>query len=103
MGVIARTIIPVAIPLRRCWFKCLAAVKMSGTPVGLRPRISRKPDAACALAEIMADAAVKAGAPKGLISCLADADHSTRTGELMRHPDTSVVLLPAVREWCEAA
>src|SRR4029077_3591459 len=42
-------------------------------------------------AEVMAEAAVKAGAPKGLISCLSLPTIQS-TGELMRHPDVSVVL-----------
>jgi len=88
MGVIA-AIIPVTNPTSTVLFKCLAAVKSGNAVVcAPHPRAAR-----CSMraAEIMADAAVKAGAPKGLISCLATPTIQS-TGELMRHPDTSVVL-----------
>ena len=39
----------------------------------------------------MADAAVKAGAPRGLISCLSNVTLEA-TGELMRHPDVALVM-----------
>jgi acetaldehyde dehydrogenase (acetylating) len=88
MGVIA-AIIPVTNPTSTVLFKCLAAVKSGNAVVcAPHPRAAR-----CSMraAEIMADAAVKAGAPKGLISCLS-APTIQSTGELMRHPDTAVVL-----------
>ena len=88
MGVIA-AIIPVTNPTSTVLFKCLAAVKSGNAVVcAPHPRAAR-----CSLraAEIMADAAVKAGAPKGLISCLSVPTIQS-TGELMRHPDVSVVL-----------
>jgi acetaldehyde dehydrogenase (acetylating) len=88
MGVIA-AIIPVTNPTSTVLFKCLAAVKSGNAVVcAPHPRAAR-----CSMraAEIMADAAVKAGAPKGLISCLS-APTIQSTGELMRHPHTSVVL-----------
>jgi acetaldehyde dehydrogenase (acetylating) len=88
MGVIA-AIIPVTNPTSTVLFKCLAAVKSGNAVVcAPHPRAAR-----CSMraAEIMADAAVKAGAPKGLISCLSTPTIQS-TGELMRHPDTAVVL-----------
>ena len=88
MGVIA-AIIPVTNPTSTVLFKCLAAVKSGNAVVcAPHPRAAR-----CSMraAEIMADAAVKAGAPKGLISCLS-APTIQSTGELMRHPDIAVVL-----------
>src|SRR6516164_4620154 len=88
MGVIA-AIIPVTNPTSTVLFKCLAAVKSGNAIVcAPHPRAVR-----CCLrtAEIMAEAAVKAGAPKGLISCLSLPTIQS-TGELMRHPDVSVVL-----------
>jgi len=57
--------------------------------VGQRGGLRSAPRAArCSMraAEIMADAAVKAGAPRGLISCLSVPTIQS-TGELMRHPD----------------
>jgi acetaldehyde dehydrogenase (acetylating) len=88
MGVIA-AIIPVTNPTSTVLFKCLAAVKSGNAVVcAPHPRAAR-----CSMraAEIMADAAVKAGAPKGLISCLSTPTIQS-AGELMRHPDTAVVL-----------
>jgi len=88
MGVLA-AIIPVTNPTSTVLFKCLAAVKSGNAVVcAPHPRAAR-----CSMraAEIMADAAVKAGAPRGLISCLSVPTIQS-TGELMRHPDVSVVL-----------
>ena len=88
MGVIA-AIIPVTNPTSTVLFKCLAAVKSGNAVVcAPHPRAAR-----CSMraAEIMADAAIKAGAPKGLIACLSGPTIQS-TGELMRHPDVSVVL-----------
>jgi acetaldehyde dehydrogenase (acetylating) len=88
MGVIA-AIIPVTNPTSTVLFKCLAAVKSGNAVVcAPHPRAAR-----CSMraAEIMANAAVKAGAPKGLISCLSVPTIQS-TSELMRHPDVSVVL-----------
>jgi acetaldehyde dehydrogenase (acetylating) len=88
MGVIA-AIIPVTNPTSTVLFKCLAAVK-SGNAVVCAPH-PRAAQCSMRAAQIMADAAVKAGAPKGLISCLSTPTIQS-TGELMRHPDISVVL-----------
>lgn len=88
MGVIA-AIIPVTNPTSTVLFKCLAAVKSGNAVVcAPHPRAAR-----CSMraAEVMASAAVKAGAPKGLISCLSVPTIQS-TGELMRHPDIAVVL-----------
>lgn len=88
MGVIA-AIIPVTNPTSTVLFKCLAAVKSGNAVVcAPHPRAAR-----CSMraAEVMASAAVKAGAPKGLISCLSVPTIQS-TGELMRHPDVAVVL-----------
>jgi len=88
MGVIAG-IIPVTNPTSTALFKCLAAVK-SGNAIVLAPH----PRAAgCTLraAQIMAEAAVAAGAPDGLISCL-EQPTLTVTAELMRRPEIALVL-----------
>ena len=88
MGVIA-AIIPVTNPTSTVLFKCLAAVK-SGNAIVCAPH-PRAVRCSMRAAEVMAEAAVKAGAPKGLISCLSLPTIQS-TGELMRHPDVSVVL-----------
>lgn len=96
MGVIA-AIIPVTNPTSTVLFKCLAAVK-SGNAIICAPH-PRAVKCCIRTAEIMAEAAVKAGAPTGLISCLSLPTIQS-TGELMRHPDVSVVLATGGREWC---
>jgi acetaldehyde dehydrogenase (acetylating) len=88
MGVIA-AIIPVTNPTSTVIFKCLAAVKAGNTVVHApHPRAAR-----CCFraAEIMADAAVRAGAPRGVISCLQHASIAATT-ELISHPDVALVL-----------
>lgn len=88
MGVIAG-IIPVTNPTSTALFKCLAAVKSGNAIVHApHPRAAR-----CTLraVEIMAEAAVAAGAPEGLVSCL---EHPTlpATAELMRRPEIALVM-----------
>src|SRR6201996_2846769 len=88
MGVIA-AIIPVTNPTSTVIFKCLAAVKAGNAIVHApHPRAAR-----CCLrtAQIMAAAAVRAGAPDGVISCLEHASIAA-TAELMSHPDVALVL-----------
>jgi acetaldehyde dehydrogenase (acetylating) len=88
MGVIA-AIIPVTNPTSTVLFKCMAAVK-SGNAIVCAPH-PRAARCCTRTAEIMAEAAVKAGAPDGLISCLSEVTLQA-TSELMRHPDVSLVL-----------
>lgn len=88
MGVIAG-VIPVTNPTSTVLFKCLAAVK-SGNAIVCAPH-PRAARCCVRTAQILADAAVKAGAPKGLVSCLENVNLQA-TQELMRHPDVSVVL-----------
>ena len=88
MGVIAG-IIPVTNPTSTALFKSLAAVK-SGNAVVHAPH----PRAAgCTLraAEVMAEAAVAAGAPEGLVSCL-ESPTLAATAELMRRDEIALVL-----------
>ena len=88
MGVIAG-VIPVTNPTSTVLFKCMAAVKAGNAIVcAPHPRAAR-----CCVraAEVMADAAVKAGAPSGLVSCLSNVTLEA-TGELMRHPDVALVM-----------
>jgi acetaldehyde dehydrogenase (acetylating) len=88
MGVIAG-IIPVTNPTSTTLFKSLAAVKSGNAIVHApHPRAAR-----CTLraAEIMAEAAEAAGAPEGLVSCLA-APTLPATRELMSRPEIALVL-----------
>jgi acetaldehyde dehydrogenase (acetylating) len=88
MGVIA-AIIPVTNPTSTVIFKCLAAIKAGNTVVHApHPRAAKS---CLRTAEIMADAAVRAGAPPGVIRCLKPASIAATT-ELMRHPDVALVL-----------
>jgi acetaldehyde dehydrogenase (acetylating) len=88
MGVIAG-VIPVTNPTSTVLFKCMAAVK-SGNAIVCAPH-PRAARCCVRAAEIMADAAVKAGAPRGLVSCLSNVTLEA-TGELMRHPDVALVM-----------
>lgn len=88
MGVVA-ALIPVTNPTSTIIYKVLSAVKAGNAIVcAPHPRGVR-----CGLetVRIMADAAERTGAPKGLIQCL---DHVTiqGTAELMKHRRTSVVM-----------
>ena len=88
MGVIAG-IIPVTNPTSTALFKSLAAVKSGNAIVHApHPRAAR-----CTLraAQVMAEAAVSAGAPEGLISCL-EAPTLPATAELMSRPEIALVL-----------
>jgi len=88
MGVIAG-IIPVTNPTSTVLFKSLAAVKAGNAIVHApHPRAARCSQRA---AEVMAQAAVGAGAPLGLISCL-EAPTLAATAELMRRPEVALVL-----------
>jgi acetaldehyde dehydrogenase (acetylating) len=88
VGVIA-AIIPVTNPTSTVIFKCLAAVK-AGNSVVHAPH-PRAVKCCSRTAEIMGAAAVKSGAPKDIIQCLTRASVAA-TGELMRHPDTALIM-----------
>lgn len=88
MGVIAG-IIPITNPTSTTIFKCLAAVK-SGNAIVCAPH-PRAVRCCAKTAEILAAAAERAGAPKGLVSCLEQVDLQA-TQELMRHRDVALVL-----------
>lgn len=88
MGVLAG-IIPVTNPTSTTLFKSLAAVKSGNAIVHApHPRAAR---CTARAAEIMADAAVGAGAPEGLVSCL-DAPTLPTTRELMSRDEIALVL-----------
>lgn len=88
MGVIA-AIIPVTNPTSTTIFKCLAAVKSgNGIVCAPHPRAVR----CCSrTVEVMAAAAERAGAPKGLLDCLSGGQ-LTATAELMSHRDVALVM-----------
>ena len=88
MGVIAG-IIPVTNPTSTALFKSLAAVK-SGNAIVHAPHPRA---AACThrTAEVMAEAATRAGAPEGLIDCL-ERPTLPATAELMSRPEIALVL-----------
>lgn len=88
VGVIAG-IIPVTNPSSTVFFKCLAAVK-SGNAIICAPH-PRAAQCSAASAEVMAEAAIRAGAPQDLISCLTEVSLDS-TAELMRHPDVSLIM-----------
>lgn len=88
MGLIA-AIIPVTNPTATILFKSLAAVKAGNAIVHApHPRAARCSNLA---AEIMAEAAVKAGAPEGLISCLTNPTLEA-TQALMKHRAVRLVM-----------
>lgn len=88
MGVIAG-LIPRTNPTSTVLFKALAAVK-SGNAVVMSPH-PRATRCCVRAAEVMAEAAEKAGAPAGLVGCL-EQPTLPATQELMRHPDVSLIL-----------
>ena len=88
MGVVA-ALVPSTNPTSTAFFKSLIAVKARDAIV-----ISPHPSAArCtgAAAAVMAEAAVRAGAPAGLIGCMTRLSLQG-TQELMRHPAVSLIL-----------
>ena len=88
MGVIAG-LIPVTNPTSTVLFKSLAALKAGNTIV--HAPHPRAVGCSSAAAEVVADAALKAGAPEGVVECLTIPDLDA-TGALMSHEDVSLVL-----------
>jgi acetaldehyde dehydrogenase (acetylating) len=88
VGVIAG-IIPVTNPSSTVFFKCLAAVK-SGNAIVCAPH-PRAAKSSAASVEVMAEAAIKAGAPDGLVGCMTHVSVEA-TAELMRHPDVALIM-----------
>jgi acetaldehyde dehydrogenase (acetylating) len=88
MGVVA-AVLPTTNPTSSTIFKCLIALKAGNAiVVSPHPRAHR---CSCFAAALLYEAAVKAGAPEGIIQCI---DNATQEGtlELMRHPRTGVIL-----------
>jgi acetaldehyde dehydrogenase (acetylating) len=88
VGVIAG-IIPVTNPSSTVFFKCLAAVK-SGNAIVCAPH-PRAAKSSAASVEVMAEAAIKAGAPADLVGCMTNVSVES-TAELMRHPDVALIM-----------
>lgn len=88
VGVVA-ALIPSTNPTSTAIYKCLIALK-SGNAIVLSPHPSAL---GCIMeaAKILNGAAVEAGAPEGLIGCIS-IPSMEGTGELMRHPDVSMIL-----------
>jgi acetaldehyde dehydrogenase (acetylating) len=88
MGVVA-AILPTTNPTSTAIYKTLIALK-AGNGIVLAPH-PRARACTCETAAVLAEAAVKAGAPEGLIQCLT-VPTVEGTNELMRHRWTAVIL-----------
>ena len=88
MGVVA-AILPTTNPTSTAIYKTLIAVK-AGNGIVLAPH-PRARACTCETAAILAEAAVKAGAPEGLVQCITNSTMEG-TNELMRHRLTAVIL-----------
>jgi len=88
MGVVA-AILPTTNPTSTAIYKTLIALK-AGNAIVISPH-PRARKCSCETAAVLAQAALSAGAPQGLIQCL---DNSTleATNALMKHPQTGVIL-----------
>ncbi len=88
MGVVA-AIIPVTNPTSTALFKILISLKgRNGIVLSPHPRAAR---CIAAAAEVAHKAAVAAGAPEGIVQCLASPTLAA-TDALMTHPDVAVIL-----------
>jgi acetaldehyde dehydrogenase (acetylating) len=88
MGVVA-AILPTTNPTSTAIYKTLIALK-AGNGIVLAPH-PRARACTCETAAVLTEAAVKAGAPEGLIQCLT-VPTVEGTNELMRHRRTAVIL-----------
>jgi acetaldehyde dehydrogenase (acetylating) len=88
MGVIAG-IIPSTNPTSTVFFKAIIAVK-AGNAIVFSPHPSAK-NCILEATKVMADAAEAAGCPAGAISCIS-VPTMQGTAELMKHPDTALIL-----------
>ncbi len=88
MGVIV-ALVPSTNPTSTVIYKSLISMK-ARNPIVFSPHPSAC-KCSCQAAEVMADAASASGAPKGAIQCIV---HPTKqaTDELMRHPETALIL-----------
>jgi len=88
LGVIA-AILPTTNPTSTAIYKILISLK-AGNGIVLSPH-PRAKKCTCETAAILADAAVRAGAPEGIIQCIDNATLEA-TNELMRHKRTAAIL-----------
>ena len=88
MGVVA-ALIPSTNPTSTAFYKAMIAAKARcGIVISPHPRAVRSTEAAL---QVMAEAAYKAGAPKGLFGCMSSATLAG-TNALLEHPETDVIL-----------
>lgn len=88
VGVVA-AILPTTNPTSTAFFKTLIALKGRNSIVlSPHPRATR---CTCEAARLLAEAAVEAGAPEGVVECLGEATIQG-TNELMRHRRTGMIL-----------
>lgn len=82
-------LVPSTNPTSTVIYKSLISLK-ARNPIVFSPHPSAR-RCSCQAAQVMADAAAAAGAPRGAIQCLV---HPTKqaTDELMHHPDTALIL-----------
>ena len=88
VGVVA-AIVPTTNPTSTVIFKTLISLK-SGNAVVLSPH-PRARNCSCYTSDLLYQAAVKAGAPEGIVQCLQNVNLQS-TQELMRHPKTAIIL-----------
>jgi acetaldehyde dehydrogenase (acetylating) len=88
MGVVA-AILPTTNPTSTAIYKTIIALK-AGNAIVMSPH-PRAKACTCRTAEVLAEAAVTAGAPEGLVQCVGQATIEG-TNALMRHPRTAVIL-----------
>lgn len=88
VGVVA-AILPTTNPTSTAIYKAIIALK-AGNAIVLSPH-PRAKACSCAAAAVVADAAVRAGAPDGLVQCI-DNSSIEGTNALMHHPKTGVIL-----------
>ncbi len=88
MGVVA-AVIPTTNPTSTVIYKALVSLK-AGNAVVLSPH-PRAKNCTCHTADLLYRSAVQAGAPEGLLQCLATVTLES-TQALMRHPKTAVIL-----------
>ncbi len=88
IGIIA-AVVPTTNPTSTAIFKCLLALKTrNGIVVSPHPRAKK---AAALAVEIIHEAAIAAGAPRGIIGCISEPTVQG-TNDLMRHKDINLIL-----------
>ena len=88
VGVVA-AVLPTTNPTSTAIYKSIIALK-AGNAIVISPH-PRAKGCTCATAELLHQAAIRAGAPEGIIQCVANATMEG-TNALMRHEKTSLIL-----------